>query len=92
MAHEVTFVPSGRGPARCAPDPTYPEGMDISLADDHQVSCKVELPYPSRECGGHVVLCGDCGLSVYITCAGRPDDPRSVVLPCRQQYQRKGQA
>jgi hypothetical protein len=86
MAHIVEFVPSGRGPARCPPDPDYPNGVDIHLAAGDQHSCAVDLPYPAPECGGFVVLCGDCGLSVYITAAGRPDDPRRVTLPCRAHH------
>lgn len=80
MNHEVTFCPSGRGKARCPPDPNYPEGKRIDLGV--LPNCAVELPYPAPECGQFVVACGECKASVVVTAAGRPDDPRSVTVPC----------
>ena len=82
-AFEIKWVPSGRGKARVAPDPAYPKGKDVVIADSHQQSCHVDLPYPAAECGMWLVVCRDCGLSVGVTAAGRPDDPRSLTAPCK---------
>ena len=82
----VEFVPSGRGKARCAPNPEYPNGIDVVIADG-RTSCKVDLPYPAPECGYFIVRCGLCEFSVAITAAGRPDDPKSVTMPCAVKSQ-----
>lgn len=79
----VEFVPSGRGQAQCPPNPHYPHGIDASAAREGEASCKVDLPYPAPECGHWVVRCRLCAMSVAITAAGRPDDPRSVTIPCQ---------
>jgi hypothetical protein len=78
----VEFFPSGRGKARCAPNPEYPHGVDIDLAGvaDH---CEAALPYPAPECGVMVVTCSLCQTSIAVTCAGRPDDPRNVKVRCK---------
>lgn len=83
MALSCEFKPSGRGKARCAPNPEYPEGVDINLADG-AVSCHADIPYPAPECGIFVVSCDTCKWSIGITAAGRPDDPRTIQLACRQ--------
>jgi hypothetical protein len=70
---------------RCAPDPAYPEGKDADMTLGAARTCKVDLPYPAKRCGIYIVACGDCGLRVGITTAGRPDDPRSATLPCHYQ-------
>ena len=80
--HTVEFVPSGRGKAQCAPDPAYPDGIDLDVSLG-AASCKVDLPYPAPECGHFIVRCGLCGFSAAITAAGRPDDPKSVTIPCQ---------
>lgn len=78
---EINFVRSGRGKARCAPDARYPDGVTIDLAGPAP-GCRVLLPYPAPECGYFRVECRTCGMGVYITAAGRPDDPRIVSVPC----------
>jgi hypothetical protein len=57
-AHTIEFQPSGRGKARCAPDPNYPVGkaVNCSIFDDES-TCTVDLPYPAPECGTHIVRC-----------------------------------
>lgn len=86
--HEIKFVASGRGKARCAPDPNYPNGIDIRLDRETlkqlgtRTPCLIKLPYPAPECGWFEVSCKVCGLSMAITAAGRPDDPISAELPC----------
>jgi hypothetical protein len=79
----ITFIPSGRGKARCAPDPNYPHGMAFPAPPGTMVSCKVELPFPAPECGFYEVRCLTCNMSVLISVAGRVDDARSLQLPCK---------
>ena len=78
----ISFHPSGRGKAQCAPDPDYPNGkaIDISMG---VTSCSVDLPYPAPECGHFLVECVMCGRSIAVTAAGRPDDPTKLTLPCK---------
>lgn len=68
-----------------APNPLYPDGMDIDVSDGATVTCTTALPYPARRCGVYLVVCRSCGLRVGITTAGRPDDPRSLKLACRPE-------
>jgi hypothetical protein len=84
--HKVTFIPNGRGKAQCPPDPMYPHGKVINSYPEG-VSCMVELPYPAPECGYWYIDCGECGLKVMVTAAGRPDDPIAVFVPCRKAGQ-----
>jgi hypothetical protein len=67
---------------RCAPNPDYPNGIDLNVTNGAELSCLVELPYPAKRCGYYEVRCHNCGFSLICTTAGRPDDPRSVRLPC----------
>lgn len=81
--HEVTFIDAGREPQE-APNPDYPEGIDLDATDGAAVqSCKVPLPYPAPRCGAMVVQCKRCGFKAAATVAGRPDDPRSMRIPCK---------
>lgn len=66
----------------CAPDPAYPDGIDLDLSRGHQ-SCTMKLAYPAKRCGYYFVTCPTCGADALITTAGRPDDPRSVKLRCK---------
>jgi hypothetical protein len=80
---EITFVPSGRGKAQCPSNPDYPDGIHLDArTKPGEAYCLVELPYPAPECGQFHVQCGRCSLSLLITAAGRPDDPRSLRIPC----------
>ena len=81
--HQVEFIASGRGKAQCPPDPAYPKGIPLDAVGARNCpSCTVELPYPAPECGMWRVDCTECGMSVLVSAAGRPDDPISVKLPC----------
>lgn len=82
MTFTVDWIDKGREP-RCQPNPLYPSGKDLDISHGAARVCVVDLPYPAQRCGLYVVKCSECGLSVGITTAGRPDDPRSVKLPCR---------
>jgi hypothetical protein len=84
MSHSVTFRPSGRGKAQCAPDPEYPNGIELDLRGEAGLpSCLVPLKYPAPECGVWMVDCSSCSILIAVTAAGRPDDPRSVQIPCK---------
>jgi len=79
MALDVKWIDGGREP-QCAPDPRYPEGIDLCTEGVH---CTTALPYPARRCGWYRIDCDQCGAVVLATTAGRPDDPRSIQIPCR---------
>lgn len=72
----------GRGKAKCAPNPKYPNGMTVDLAGNRK-GCIVSLPYPAPEVGIWVVECKECSLTIALTAAGRIDDPKAVIVPCK---------
>jgi hypothetical protein len=78
---KVTFIDSGREP-RCAPNPAYPNGIDVDLSFGGKY-CLAELPYPAPRCGAMIIECDRCGLCNAVTVAGRPDDPRTVKMGCK---------
>jgi hypothetical protein len=87
--HKVRWVDYHREPKEKT-DPWYPNGIDLDLVtgepffrDDNVKSCKVDLPYPAKRCGIYMVKCQTCGCNVGVTTAGRPDDPKSVRIPCK---------
>jgi hypothetical protein len=80
-ALSATFVGAGRK-AKCPSNPAYPNGMDVDIAGEAP-GCTVQLdPYPAPECGHWLIKCPVCGHTAAITAAGRPDDARSVRIPC----------
>jgi len=78
---EVTFLSNHR-PPKCAPNPKYPNGIDLDVTHGASVACQADLPYPAECCGVLFVRCKSCGYSIAITTAGRVDDPRTIKLPC----------
>ena len=82
--HTVNWIDGGRE-ARHPSNPAYPTGIDLDLSDGALASCMVRLPWPARRCGYYVITCPTCHLRVAITTAGRPDDPRSAMLPCKME-------
>lgn len=84
MRFEIKFIDSGREP-QCAPNPDYPLGIDLDTSRGAMHTCKTTLPYPAKRCGAWVVKCLDCGYVAAVSTAGRPDDPRSLTLPCKIQ-------
>ena len=82
QALKVEWIDRGREP-KCPPNPEYPNGVDLDLSGGLE-GCKIDLPYPAKRCGVYVVSCAICGLSWGCTTAGRPDDPRSIKVPCRK--------
>jgi hypothetical protein len=79
---EITWRDAGKEP-QCAPNPLFPDGIDLDVSQGQAVTCLAVLPYPARRIGAYVVRCRICALSVSCTTAGRPDDPRSITLPCK---------
>lgn len=80
---DITFKPSGRGKAQCEPNPAFPNGVTMNLVTPGAPSCTINLPYPAPECGMWRVKCKRCPFTVWITAAGRVDDPRVVMIACR---------
>ncbi len=78
---KIDWVDHHREP-QCKPNPDYPDGIDIDVTQGEETTCTVALPYPARRCGLYIVACTLCGYRMALTTAGRPDDPRSVKLPC----------
>lgn len=83
MNFHIEWIDNGREP-QCAPNPKYPNGVDLNSARSDQLSCETALPYPAKRCGLYIVTCLDCGLRAAATTAGRPDDPRSIRMPCKK--------
>lgn len=80
----VTWIDDHREP-QCPPDPAFPNGVDLVPAKLGRASssCKADLPYPAKRCGVYHVTCLICAVNALVTTAGRPDDPRSIVLACK---------
>lgn len=80
---KVQWIDKGTEP-KYVPDPAYPNGKDMDFSNG-KTSCIVNVPYPAKRCGMYVIECIECGLRVAATTAGRPDDPRSVRIPCEKR-------
>jgi hypothetical protein len=79
---ELKWIDYEREPT-VTPNPAYPLGVDIDSGK--RPACRVELPYPARRVGAYIIECTRCHTNAMITTAGRPDDPRSMMLPCKLQ-------
>jgi hypothetical protein len=75
----------GRRDPQVKPNPAYPKGIDVVGVRPGEIGCRVDLPYPARRIGSYVIRCKLCGYRMFITTAGRPDDPRSVSVPCNME-------
>lgn len=98
MTLNVEWFDENREPQN-PPDPRYPDGIDIDHTthiahdvksgtilphDPDRRTCFTFLrPYPTPRCGKFIVKCDVCGLLAIVTTAGRPDDPRSLRVPCK---------
>jgi len=82
MTLKVDWIDRGFDPTQ-APDPRFPNGVDIDFARPDERTCKTSLPYPARRCGYFHISCDMCGKQCLLTTAGRPDDPRSIKVPCQ---------
>ena len=81
---DITWIDRRREPSE-PPNLAYPRGVDLDVSLHRKPACVAPLPYPAARCGIYTVRCIECGFSVALTTAGRPDDPRSVRLPCRKR-------
>lgn len=79
---DLVWIDRHREP-QCPPNPAYPDGVDADVTLGARPACRSALPYPAPRCGLYVVTCKLCGANCAITTAGRPDDPRSITLPCK---------
>lgn len=86
MTLNIHWIDEKREP-KCATNPAYPAGMDIVQAKPGQKSCTVALPYPAKRCGMYLVDCPTCKMRVAVSTAGRPDDPRSLTVACKETVQ-----
>lgn len=77
----LTFLSQNR-PPRCAPNPKFPNGVVIDTGE--RPACATDLPYPAECVGAWLIRCDRCGTSIVITAAGRPDDPKAAMVPCKQ--------
>ncbi len=78
----IEWRDAGKWP-KIAPNPAYPEGIDLNVAEASVNSCICLLPYPAKRIGAYIIECKICGYSAACTTAGRPDDPRSIKVPCK---------
>lgn len=79
---KVQWIDGEREP-QCAPNPAYPNGIDIDVSGRADKTCTVALPYPAKRIGSYVVECPVCGARTGCTTAGRADDPKSIKVACR---------
>jgi len=79
---DITWLDHGREP-QVAPNPLFPNGKDLDVTHGAEPNCFIELPYPAKRCGLYIIHCKTCDTITGVTTAGRPDDPRSVKLPCK---------
>lgn len=79
---KIEWVDGGREP-QCSPNPSFPEGIDLDCSSGAELACTYDLPYPAKRCGYYLITCKVCGFKAGATTAGRPDDPRSITMPCK---------
>ncbi len=79
---QIEWHDSARSP-KCAPNPRYPDGIDVDASHGAPATCEARLVHPAPRCGAWIVRCRVCGASAAVTTAGRPDDPRSLKLACK---------
>lgn len=79
---QIRWIDRYREP-QVAPNPAYPEGIDLILTEGRTPTCTAQLPYPARRCGYYSFTCRLCGVHGLVTTAGRPDDPRSITVGCK---------
>jgi hypothetical protein len=82
--HRVKWIDAGREP-QCSPNPNYPAGIDVDLSTPDADACAIALRYPAKRIGLYEIECAECGGKFAVTTAGRPDDPKSVTVPCKRK-------
>ena len=83
---DIQWINSGREPKNPS-NPGFPSGIALDLARGAKPSCLIKLPYPAKRVGHYLIKCKTCGWTGVVTTAGRPDDPRSVKVPCHRVLQ-----
>lgn len=78
---KIDWIDGKREP-QCAPNPDYPNGVDLDASAGAVKTCTVALPYPAKRIGAYTIECPVCGAKVGCTTAGRADDPKSIKLAC----------
>lgn len=74
---KIEWHDSGREP-QCAPNPNYPKGIDLNVAESAINSCVCQLPYPAKRCGTYLIECTTpVGMAL--------DAPRRAGLMTRDQ-------
>jgi len=79
---DVQWTGTGRK-AQHPPDRRFPHGVEIRTNSPGRPYCVVFPPYPAKEIGTWTISCQKCGLVIVVTAAGRPDDPNTVYLGCK---------
>ena len=84
--HEIEFMSKNKPPTQ-PPNPEFPNGLTLidPTLKDGDSCCHVQLPYPAACIGTWLVKCRQCGRNIACTAAGRPDDPRLIVMRCKNQ-------
>lgn len=79
----ASWIGTGRK-AEHPPNPNFPDGVVIDGARG-RAGCWLNLAYPAPEVGQWLIRCATCGASCVVTAAGRPDDPRKIRIPCKEE-------
>jgi hypothetical protein len=69
-------------PPQCPPNQSYLSGMHIDYSMGAKKACVFDVP-AAKGTGFVLVECMKCGYRAATTVAGRPDDVRSVKIPCK---------
>lgn len=78
----IRYIDGGK-PPQSKPDPSFSDGMHVDSG--RRPACRVELPYMTKTNVGYwFVKCTKCKTNMMISMASRPDDPKSVMLPCAE--------
>lgn len=82
----VEWNDMGRKP-ETPPNPAYPEGIDVDATKGQRPACFVPIPYPTghENIGYWLITCRVCRAKGIVTAASRPDDPRSLMMPCKRR-------
>lgn len=84
MTLHATWLDGGQWP-KVKPNPDFPDGKDIDASLGAKKTCQMSLPHPAKRIGYYIITCDVCGLKVALTTAGRPDDPKSVKVACKNR-------
>ena len=71
------------GDAQTEPEYSLTEWMSICAPIRSKSTAVPMCPIRHRAVGAYNIFCNKCKLRVAVTVAGRPDDPRTVTMPCK---------